>query len=81
MCMVVLFTISLNETRISKKARSSQHFPSRSDRSLVEQLFLAGWLHPNKPTPKVVSIFRLLSPSKSIGEYAAYRFDLYIIFL
>lgn len=42
-------------------------------RHTVERVFAKGWLHPNKAIPKVVSIFRILSPAKSIGRYATYR--------
>ncbi|KAL1740311.1 hypothetical protein HDZ31DRAFT_68062 [Schizophyllum fasciatum] len=39
----------------------------------VLQFFLSGWLHPHKPVPDVLDIYKLPQSSKSIGAYEKYR--------
>ncbi|TRM64451.1 hypothetical protein BD626DRAFT_400709 [Schizophyllum amplum] len=42
-------------------------------RSSVLQFFLAGWLHPHKPVPDVLDVYKLPQPSRSVKAYENYR--------
>lgn len=54
------------------KALIIHHF-TRSWHPTVEDLFLKGWKHPNKPRPRVHAIFKVLSPEKSLSTFVSYR--------
>ncbi|KAI5885939.1 uncharacterized protein SCHCODRAFT_02642866 [Schizophyllum commune H4-8] len=39
----------------------------------VLRFFMTGWLHPHKPIPDVLDIYKLPQPSRSVAAYERYR--------
>lgn len=51
----------------SEATRINQFHPS------VKKLFEEGWLHPDKPSPAIRSIFKLLKTQDEMGDYRVYE--------
>jgi len=58
---------------VSSKRRLVLLDESHPNVSFVKQLFISGWEHPNKPSPAIHAVYKILYPDDMIQSYLEYR--------
>ena len=59
-----------NESKYSPLCRLDHEMSSST---LVSELFRKGWQHPEKPSPHLYAIYKIISPEDDIAPFLTYQ--------